>query len=359
MVKPTSTGIGAKRARPARMKDIAAAAGVAPSTVSRVLNDRNGPFSIPKETRERVLATAASLGYRPNPLARALAGAKTMLLGAVVRDITDPFFGRAIEELSNASIQRGYNVVLGHAHRQPAEILLLAALLEERHCDGIILLGDMSAHAKLMEDLQNAHVPVVALWQSTEVAGIPTVNVDDRLGLSLAVEHLCELGHRRIAFLGVRPPKENESRLVGFLDAMAARSLPVPSGYVYRGVNTLATGSAAFETMIREDPPPTAIVAATDVLALGALNAAWEHGLTVPSGFSVVGYDDLPMSAFSVPPLTTLVQPVPEMVEAALSLVLGEGVKRDPDRGAVTLPPRLVVRRSTSRPGYGPVGARH
>lgn len=337
------------------MKDIAAAAGVAPSTVSRVLNDRSGPFSIPEDTRARVLAAAATLGYRPNPLARALAGAKTMLLGAVVRDITDPFFGRAIEELSNASIQRGYNVVLGHAHRQPAEILLLAAVLEERHCDGIILLGDMSAHTALMEDLQNTQVPVVALWQSTDVAGIPTVNVDDRLGLSLAVDHLVELGHRRIAFLGVRPPKENESRLVSFLDAMAARSLPVPSGYIYRGVNTLATGSAAFETMIRDEQPPTAIVAATDVLALGVLNAAWEHGLTVPSAFSVIGYDDLPMSAFSVPPLTTIVQPIQEMVEAALSLVLGERAGSTSAHGTVTLPPRLVVRRTTARPGYGPI----
>jgi DNA-binding LacI/PurR family transcriptional regulator len=340
------------------MKDIAAAAGVAPSTVSRILNDRSGPVSIPEDTRKRVLATAASLGYRPNPLARALAGSKTMLLGAIVRDITDPFFGKAIEELSSASIQRGYNVVLGHAHRQPAEILLLAAVLEERHCDGIILLGDMSSYPALMEDLQNAHVPVVALWQSTDVPGIPTVNVDDRLGMSLAVEHLYALGHRRIAFLGVRPPKENESRLLGFLEAMTARSLSVPPSYIYRGVNTLATGNAAFEEMIRKESPPTAIVAATDVLALGVLNAAWDHGLTVPGAFSLVGYDDLPMAAFAVPPLTTLAQPLQEMVEAAVSLVLGEPLGWAAGRSAVTLPPRLVVRRSTSRPGYGPVGSR-
>lgn len=336
--------------RPPTMKDIALEAGVAESTVSRILNDRRGPVRFPEETRERVLATAAAMGYRPNPLARALAGAKTMLVGAIVRDITDPFFGRAIEELSLAATQRGYNVVLGHARRQPTEILLLAAVLEARHCDGIILLGDMSSHSGLMEDLLGTHVPVIALWQSAEVPAIPTVNVDDQLGMSLAIEHLFSLGHRRIAFVGGRPPRDKEARRTGFLDAMAERSLPVPDAFVQAGDNSHAAGQAALARLGECERLPTAIVAATDVLALGVLNAAWERGLMVPGDISVIGFDDLPSSAFSVPPLTTLAQPIQGMVEEGLSRLFDGRAGKGRDGGSVTLAPRLVVRRSTSRP---------
>src|SRR6476660_7486614 len=116
------------------MRDIAVAAGVSQSTVSRVLNDVPTRVPIAPETRERVSATARRLGYRPNPLARGLRGAPTMLLGAVVRDITDPFFAGAIESLSVEAMARGYNVVLGHAHGSTDEALVLTAVLETRHC---------------------------------------------------------------------------------------------------------------------------------------------------------------------------------------------------------------------------------
>lgn len=161
-------GNAAPRGRPSTMKDIARATGVSRSTVSRILN--NAPLTVPiaQETRERVLAAARNLGYRPNPLARALRGAPTMLLGAIVRDITDPFFAGAIEAVSSAARARGYNIVLGHAHARATEALELAAVLEARHCDGILLLGDMGDQPRLLADLRDTHVPVVALWQGSE-----------------------------------------------------------------------------------------------------------------------------------------------------------------------------------------------
>jgi DNA-binding LacI/PurR family transcriptional regulator len=125
------------------MRDIASAANVSQSTVSRVLNNAPTRVPIAPETRERVLAAAQALGYRPNPLARGLRGAATMLLGAVVRDITDPFFAGAIEALSVEAMARGYNLVLGHARGRADEAIALTAVLETRHCDAIVLLGDM------------------------------------------------------------------------------------------------------------------------------------------------------------------------------------------------------------------------
>src|SRR4029079_10819752 len=127
------------------MRDIAVAAGVSQSTVSRVLNDVPTRVPIAPETRERVSATARRLGYRPNPLARGLRGAPTMLLGAVVRDITDPFFAGAIEALSIAAMSHGYNLVLGHARGRADDALALTAVLETRHCDALVLLRDLHA----------------------------------------------------------------------------------------------------------------------------------------------------------------------------------------------------------------------
>ncbi len=132
----------------------------------------------------------ASVGYRPNPLARALRGAPTMLLGAIVRDITDPFFAGAIEAVSAEARALGYNIVLGHAHAEATEAHALAAMLEARQCDAILLLGDMGDQPRLLDDLRDTHVPVVALWQGSEFDLIPGVSVDNRSGIATAVAHL-------------------------------------------------------------------------------------------------------------------------------------------------------------------------
>ena len=165
------------------MRDIALAAGVSQSTVSRVLNDVPTRVPIAAETRERVTLAARKLGYRPNPLARGLRGAPTMLLGAVVRDITDPFFAGAVEALSVAAMSHGYNLVLGHARGRADEALALTAVLETRHCDAIVLLGDLQDQPRLFADLADLRVPVVGLWQGSSPLGVPTVDVDNKAGI--------------------------------------------------------------------------------------------------------------------------------------------------------------------------------
>src|SRR5690242_9618279 len=171
------------------MKDIAKRAGVAQSTVSRILNDTPLLVPISQETRERVLAAAAELRYRPNPHARGLRGAPTMLIGAIVRDVTDPFFAGAVDALSLEARHRGYSVVLGHARERADEALALAAILEARQCDAIVVLGDMRAQERLIADLEsaNVHVPVVAVWHGAQHDGFLTVNVDNRQGIAAAM----------------------------------------------------------------------------------------------------------------------------------------------------------------------------
>jgi DNA-binding LacI/PurR family transcriptional regulator len=336
------------RARPVTMKDIATATGVSRSTVSRILNDAPLTVPIAAETRERVLAAARDLDYRPNPLARALRGAPTMLLGAIVRDITDPFFAGAIEAVSVEARKLDYNIVLGHAHAEATEAYALATMLEARQCDAILLLGDMGDQPRLLGDLRDTHVPVVALWQGSELDLIPAVNVDNRSGIATAIGHLVALGHRRIAFIGGRLLGDIRERQAAYTEAMTDLLGEVPPGYVQLVANTPADGETAFRALMRQSPLPTAIVASTDVLALGVLRGALVTGVRVPDQLSVVGFDDIPMASFSVPALTTLRMPMAEMAAAAIELAIGAGHVPRTGRTLVRLfRPELVIREST------------
>ena len=334
------------------MRDIAREAGVSQSTVSRVLNDAPTRVPIAAETRERVTLAARRLGYRPNPLARGLRGAPTMLLGAVVRDITDPFFAGAIEALSVEAMARGYNVVLGHAHSRADEALALTAVLETRHCDAIVLLGDVQDQPRLLGDLGDSLVPVVALWQGSSALGVPTIDVDNEAGVRMAVDHVAGLGHTRIAFVSGRPLGDIREREAAFIEFMTERFGGVPDGYLQHVSNTPAGGATAVEVLLRLAEPPTAIVASTDTLAFGVLHAAHALGRRVPDDLSVVGFDDILLASHTVPALTTLRMPsqviVGEGLDIAIELSRNPGHR--PERSVKVIPPELIVRQSTAPP---------
>jgi DNA-binding LacI/PurR family transcriptional regulator len=330
------------------MRDIARATGLSQSTVSRVLNRTPTIVPIAEKTRERVIATAKQLGYRPNPLARGLRGSSTMLLGVIVRDITDLFFAGAVEAVSIEASRRGYNVVLGHAHARADEAIALWGVLEARHCDAILLLGDMRDQPRLIDDLAGARVPVVALWQGSRPADVASVSVDNRAGIHAVLDHLTRLGHRRIAFIGRRQLGDIKEREEAFVEYLAPLPEPLRDGYIQHVPNDPAGGVAALHHLLELPEQPSALVASTDVLALGALHAAHERGLRVPGQLSITGFDDIPVAAFSVPSLTTVRMPVRAMVERAVRMVLDE-----PELGAAQPPPvlqpSLVVRASTGR----------
>lgn len=341
-----------RRAGPVRMRDIAEVAGVSQSTVSRVLNDAPTRVPIAAETRERVNLAARRLGYRPNPLARGLRGASTMLIGAVVRDFSDPFFATAIEALAVEAMARGYNVVLGHAHGRVDEGLGLTAVLETRHCDAIVMLGDMQDQPRLLDDLRTGSVPVVALWQGTSPLEFPTIDVDDQAGIVAGLQHLIDLGHERIGFISARLPGDNWQRQDAFIEFMRGRFGRIPEGYVQVAPNTLAGGEDALRAMLALPEPPTAVASSTDLAAVGVLHAAYSDGRTVPQWLSVVGFDDLLLAAHTVPALTTLRMPIGEIVgegvELAIELGRDTSASRAPRRKVFE--PTLIVRQSTAPP---------
>jgi DNA-binding LacI/PurR family transcriptional regulator len=350
-IRPISSP-GASERRAVTMKDVADAAGVAQSTVSRILNGVPERIPISDETRERVQAIATRLDYRPHPFARALRGAPTMLLGAVVRDITDAFFASAIAALTAAARDRGYALVLGDARAKAAEALALTAVLEERQCDAIVLVGDLRDEPRLVDDLRGARIPVVALWHGSERRGrpFPTVGVDNRAGVRAAMDHLTSIGHRCIAFVGTDALGDMQERLSAYKEYCALTGVAPDKAYVRLVANRVSSGERALTALWALSPRPTAIVAANDTLAFGLVHAAFEHNIAVPDDLSIVGFDDIPLAAAAVPGLTTLRMPTADIVAAGVDLATGTtDWPRDlQDQTPTVFQPKLIVRRSTA-----------
>jgi DNA-binding LacI/PurR family transcriptional regulator len=319
-------------ARPpaATMRDIAATAGVSQSTVSRVLSGVPTKVRIGAETRERVIEASRRLGYRPNPLARGLRGAATNLIGVVVRDFSDPFYAGAVETLVVQAMSHGYNVVLGHVHHKLDAAAALTSVLETRHIDAMILLGDMGSHPQLLADLRASRAPVVALWQGTSPLEFPTVDADDRAGIRTGLEHLISLGHRRIAFVNAELPNDYRVRETAYVEFMRERFGSVPA----------------------LPEPPTAVATSTDLVAIGVLHAAHSLGATVPDRLSVVGFDDILIVSHTVPALTTLRMPIAEIVSHAVTQAVT--LARDPEAARTphldVFEPELILRDSTAPP---------
>ncbi|WP_328475223.1 LacI family transcriptional regulator [Actinoplanes sp. NBC_00393] len=334
------------------MRDIAVASGVSQSTVSRVLNNAPSRVPIAPDTRERVIQAARHLGYRPNPLARGLRGASTNLIGAVVRDFSDVFYAGVIEALVVESMAHGYNVVLGHVHGRLDEATPLTTVLETRHTDAIILLGDMQGYPELLADLRGSPAPVVGLWQGSSPLEFPTANPDERAGIRAGLEHLASLGHRRIGFLSAELPNNYRIREEAYADFMRERFGGVPDGYLQRCAGTLDGGASALAALMAVPEPPTAVAASTDLVGIGALHAAHGHGIAVPGRLSVVGFDDILISAHTVPALTTLRMPIHEIVGFGIAQAVA--LARDPSAGReaseTVFPLPLVVRDSTAPP---------
>jgi LacI family transcriptional regulator len=328
----------------ARMRDVAQAARVDQSIVSRVL--RNDPhLKIRPETRERVLRAAAELNYRPNAAARSLRTARTMMIGMVVPDLANVVYERIARGVSERAVPAGYVVMVaaGSAGMQLGEIA--------GRVDGL-LFGGATDEATAPGEVEDDGVPMV-LVNRRERWGVPTATVDDQAGTALAARHLIALGHTRIAHIGgPHNADTGRRRLLGFRRAMEAASLEVPEEFVVEARYDEESGYAATARLLEASPRPSAIVASNLLGAVGAMAAVSAAGLRIPQDVSLVGFHDAALAAYLNPPLTTVRMPLEEMgrraVDGLLALMRGES---DVDDVEVREPPELVVRGSTAAPG--------
>lgn len=332
------------------IRDVARRAGVSIATVSYVLN-ANAPIS--EATRARVLAAAAELGYRPSAIARSLRAQESRIIGYSWHHspldrwhpILDPF----LYSIAQAAEARGYHILtftqpVDDACRLPYQELMLTGRV-----DGFIL-SETNRDDPRIRYLLDRDFPFVAFGRANEDWDFPYVDVDNTAGIRMAVEHLIERGHRRIAVLAW--PEDSltgQYRLQGYMEAMDDARLPVAPEWVIRTENDEAAGREAMHALLNLPPDrrPTAVVTMSDLMAIGAMNALHAVGLMPGRDIAVVGYDDVPMAQYLHPPLTTVRQPIAEVgervVHMLLALIRGEPL---PER-RVILSPRLIVRQSS------------
>ncbi|KAB8188691.1 LacI family DNA-binding transcriptional regulator [Nonomuraea phyllanthi] len=325
------------RPRPT-IRNVAERAGVSKSLVSLVL--RGSPH-VSEHRRQAVLQAARELGYRPNAVARSLVEGRTHLVGALVADLHNPFYAEFLDGLQESLHGDGLRMLIGNSQWDPAfEDEAVEAFLELR-VDGLVLLGIAPTSETLIE--ATAYTPTVVVGErDIELDVVDIVVDDDRLGARLAIDHLVELGHKRIAHIEGR----RSSRCEGYLVAMRRHSL-APYIMVEAADSTEEGGKEAALALLTRDPRPTAIFAANDVVALGVLAAAGELGLRVPEDLSVVGYDNTHLAASHHVSLTSIDQARRTMGRSAAAL-LSDRIG-DPGKGSRLreIHPELIVRRST------------
>jgi DNA-binding LacI/PurR family transcriptional regulator len=330
------------------MHDIARLAGVSVSTVSRALN---GSELVNEATRKRVQELARSMNYSINISAKNLRLKQNKTVGIVIpydannkQPISDPFFLRIIGSLTNALTDRGYDCLLS---RVDADRLDSASVLfDSGRANGIILIGQWRHHDQL-NLLAERNVPLV-VW-GARMAGqrYCTVGGDNKLGGRLATEHLLELGHKRIAFLGDPELPEVAMRYEGYSEALASYKLAFDESLTVVAPFTETGGRAAVHKLLQSKVQFDAVFACSDLLAINAINTLREEGIHVPHDVSVVGYDDIELAKYFHPALTTIRQPLDlageALVEALLTRIAGNAAK------SVLLPTDLVMRESTRK----------
>ncbi len=333
------------------IKDVAKAAGVSHSTVSRALS--NSPL-IPESTRLRIERVAQKMGYSPNAIARGLVMQRTHAIGVIVTTIEDPFVAEVVRGIEEVAGDHGYRVFLGTSHNDPAREVNLVRALREWRVDGVIV-ASSRVGALYQPLLKEIDAPIILInnqkqqkpgtRRNARANDIRSVAVDDTKGGALATQHLISQGHRVIGYLGgPRENTANRNRLTGYRRALKAADISYEPALVQSGSGRVESGEQSLAFFARS-PAPTAIFCYNDITAIGALSALKHHGLRVPEDVSLVGFDDIPFAQYVDPPLTTIHQPKDEMGRLAMKMLIDllDGKKV----ADVVVPGKLIVREST------------
>ncbi|HXF61399.1 MAG TPA: LacI family DNA-binding transcriptional regulator [Caldilineaceae bacterium] len=326
--------------------DVADAAGVSISTVSHVLN---GTRRVSKQTEQRVLNAVKELNYRPNSLARALVRQETKTIALIIPDNVNPFYAEVARGVENLGFAAGYSVVLCNSDRSRAKEAVYLEMLTSKRVDGVILMtGEPTT--RLQSLLEGR---IVAVVFDSDRTLLDAVLLDNYGGSARAVQHLLELGHRRIAC--IRGPGVadggSDLRVRAYHEMLSSAGLPVDPALLREGDWTYQSGKAATDALLKLDDPPTAIFACNDNMAIGALAALHEHGVSVPAAVSVVGFDGITLTEYTVPPLTTVATSLVDLGQHMCRLLLDRINGQLPDTPQrITVGNRLLIRGSTAPP---------
>ena len=331
---------------PTTLRDVAKRVGIHPATVSRALNDSTRHL-VSAATATRVREAARELGYTPNSIARSLKTSRSLTIGVILPDLTNPLFPPIVRGIEDALSSAGFTALLANTDNDPERARAVVAALRLRQVDGWISAVATLA-GKLFED---PGAPLVLLNRQ-DLRGTPSVVGDDRGGIAQAVAHLASLGHRRIAYAaGPQTISTGANRYAAYLAAMAAHGLEIDPAIVrFSDSFGEGAGSRALAELLEEPGGFTAVLAGNDLMALGCYAALAQRGLRAPHDLSVVGYNDMHFADSFNPPLTTVRIPHHEMGRRAGELLLARIAGREEAESHVVLPAELIVRSSTAPP---------
>ena len=327
---------------PTTLHDVARAAGVSPSTVSRILN---GTAKVSPDKRAAVLAAIAAMQFAPNQMAQGLKKGRSMTIGIVVADISSPFFDETLRGIDDGLKGTGYASVIVSGHWNAEEEAERVRLLLVRKVDGIILLAGRMSDATVEQFARQC--PIVSTGRELHTDGALGFKLDNEHGAWLAVHHLLELGHRRIAFV-TGPANNNDAseRLAGYTRALHEADIALDPKLIVEGDYHENGGMQAMARLIERQQQFTAVFAANDLSANGVRLCLYRKGIRVPEDISLVGFDDLPGSSYTTPPLTTIRQPLYDIGRVATTALLrrinGEPV-------SAQIPPLELIVRETTR----------
>lgn len=309
------------RGKMTTIREVATKAGVSISTVSHVINETR---FVSDETRSRVLAAMDELNYRPNRLAGSLRrkDKRTNTLGLLIPDSTNPFFSEVLRGAEDACFEAGFNIVLCNSDGDSEKELNYINVLLSKQVDGIMLVS-AGSHQASLELISRRNAYAIMVDREVEGTQLDSVVIDNDLGGYIATQYLLELGHEEIGCItGPSLLTPSAKRVEGYRRALEDAGIPVNEQFIVPGDFRAKSGYTATKTLLDLSQRPTAIFTCNDMMAVGALCAIYESGLRVPDDISVVGFDDITLATFTVPPLTTVAQPSYEMGLLAAELMI-------------------------------------
>ena len=328
----------------ANILDVALKAGVSIATVSRVVNKSD--HKVNPTTRERVLEAIRELDYRPNALAKGLLMKKTMTIGIIIPDISNPYYAEIVRGIQDTADQAGYAVLIHNTDGKQERIIRHIYILREKSVDGVIFCGGIINGYETLSILKELKERVVVVGRHE--VDFPAVMVDNMGGATQAVEHLIDLGHRLIGCIGGPDGSPTAvDRLTGYRNALAQNGIALDERLVKRGTWSPESGYLLARELLAGPERPTAVFSANDQMAFGVIKAAREMGLNVPKDLAVVGFDNVPPGSYFDPPLTTVEIPMYDIGVATMRMLI-DLLSGEPFEKLRLFKTKLLVRGSTT-----------
>jgi DNA-binding LacI/PurR family transcriptional regulator len=328
---------------------VAARARVSTATVSRVIN---GTANVSPETAERVREAIETLNFYPDISARTLGSGRSGLYGLIISDITNPYFPELVKAFEDIAVQHGQDVLIANTDYDPKRMEACVIRMLQRKVDGVAIMTS-EMEDRLIHTFSHRQIPTVFMDTPKSIKGVSTVCVDYAAGVKQAMDHLFAFGHRRIAFIsGPLALSSAQVRAQAFKKSLRRHGLTREPHLIQEGDHRVEGGHAAMQRILNSGRRPTAVLASNDLTAIGAMGAIHEAGLRIPEDISVIGFDDIGLSAYTQPALTTLHVPRRELAATAFrSLFRGRGEVAGKSSAKLehVIQPRLIVRRSTAQ----------